>query len=437
MRVGIAIAFLFCSFLLAQTTANKGASLDELLNLLQQNREIKQAEFEEEIAQFKQKEAQAKNFGSLDLQIQMIRSNDPLTVFGMKATGRSIELADMSIDNLNYPSVRSAYNSKLVYSLPIYTGNKISTYEKIAKKLSKLAALDKKALIVEKKYELKKSYYSIVLLDNLIEQMKTILQNTKILKQSTKKLLEEGYATKTDLLQVEARLEEINALLSQLDTNRQLAYHFLRFLTASNVSKIEHPKAKVDFKDYANDEILSKNLMLQKAKVGVDITKDKINLSTSEYLPQIGLIAEYGSSDEKFLNNFKEHDYYTFGLGFKLNLFSGGATKYAHESAKIDYAKQKLSLAHAKEAIVLQAEQIRTNIKNYNAKLRSLYKESLYKKEIFENYKKSYTQHYGSMIDILIHQSKYIESLMNIEEVENKKYEEIFKFEKLIDGGQL
>jgi len=416
-------------------------NLDGLLNLVKQNKEIKISEFKRQMSVFDFKKTKALDYGTLDLNIQGLRTDHSGAIFGMKLNERVVKGADLNPASnfaaINYPEDRSSWESKLTFSLPLYTGNKISAYKKITKELITISTLDKQNLINKKQFEVKKGFYSIVLIEELIIQIGTIKTNTEFLRNSVNELKIEGYATKTDLLLIDARLAEIDSLLHQLNTNKELALHFVSFLTSKKIDGITYTKDNLIFTNISDDKLLTQNIDIQKAKKAIEIKKNQVLVSSSAYLPEVGLMGEYGSNNENMFGNLKDHDYYMIGVGAKWNIFNGGATNNDYSKAKINLLKQKTTLNYAKEGLLLKADDIRTKIKNLNFKLNSLNKEKAYKKQIFENFKESHKEQRASMNDVLIHQSKYIQTLMKLEENKNLRYEEIFKFETLYNGEEI
>jgi len=420
----------------ANIVTETSMTLEALEKMLPENKDIQLAEFQYQLQRYEKQKADGLSFGTLDISLQGIRTNSPYVIFGTKMIERTIKSTDLSPEALNNPDTRNIYDSKLIYSFPIYSGGKITAYQKIATILEHISSLDKQHKIVEKKALLRQTFYKIILIEKLIEHINTIKENTIFFRNSVVALKNEGYMTKTDILQLEARVEEINNLLYELDTNRELAFHLLRYLTASQVTRIQIPQKEIVFKDVSNQDLLNNNTIIQQAKQAIEIQENQIIIAKADLLPQAGFSVEYGTSDRKLLNNASEHDSYIAGIGFKWNLFNGGITKNAIESAQMAFLQKKVTLSKAQEEIVLNVNDMRTKIKNLTSRIDALNKEKDYKKQVYDNYKESYKEQHSSMLDILTYQSKYIEALVAIEKAENEKYEEIFKFEILMDGEE-
>ncbi|MDP2076478.1 MAG: TolC family protein [Sulfuricurvum sp.] len=136
---------LFVSYAALHATA---LSLNDAIEVLKtQNLEIKAASLDAQSAQRDLKIAQGHSYGSLDFTQTASRSNDAGNVFGFKLSSREAAFGDFGFaqfDNsnpniltlqpkdLNYPGYQNFHQSKLTYSLPLYTGGKLIGYEKIA-----------------------------------------------------------------------------------------------------------------------------------------------------------------------------------------------------------------------------------------------------------------------------------------------------------------
>jgi hypothetical protein len=131
--------------------------------------------------------------------------------------------------NFNYPGYQNYFQTKLTYMVPLYTGGKLSAYGDISEKMEEIKKLDADQMKTEKRYELRKSYYDMALLQNSIDHMKTIHKNISTLERTTKMMIQEGYAKKVDLLEVEARKANVERSLTEMEANKKLLYHYLSF----------------------------------------------------------------------------------------------------------------------------------------------------------------------------------------------------------------
>ena len=421
-----------------------GLSLDDAIKKVKEhNSEIVIAKFNERIKTLEHQAALGANYGSLELSQAALRSNDALNVFGYKLQSREATFADFgfkqfngsnymfSPEDLNNPKDRNHFQTKVEYTLPLYTGGKLEQYGKITKALESMSTLDLEALRLQKIYEIKKSFYAISLLDTYLYNLQLIASNTKKLEAKTAAMMEEGYVKKVDLLEVQNKHSDVERLIAQAEANRALLYHFISFLVDEEVTAIKGHYDEVQDVSITDERILSDNLDIKKAEQGVEISKMNIALAQSAFLPQVGAFANYGSSDDKLMNDFSKNDAYTVGLQVKWNLFNGGSDKNNVEKARVENLKASQQLVLAKKQIALYLKQLQTQIKNDEYEIKSLKNEVDLAHVIYENYAGRYEQKLVSINDVLIKQSEELSKVLRLKEVQNARNEKIFELQKL------
>jgi len=431
-----------------------GLSLPAALEILENNNlEIKSAALDVQSASSDTSIAKGYNFGSLDLTQNVMRSNEAGNVFGFKLSSREATFGDFGFaefdmtgatpksqilatqpKDLNYPGYQNYYQSKLTYMLPIFTGGKLSAYGDIAEKMEEIKKLDSEQMKTEKRYELRKSYYDMALLQSSIDHMKTIHKNISTLERTTQMMVQEGYAKKVDLLEVEARKSNVERSLTEMEANKKLLYHYLSFLLNTPVTEIELPSNDYPTSAISEEDVLSNNTDLKKAAQGLEIRERMVDLAYAPFLPQIGAFAEASSADDTFLGDFNDHKAYTIGAKLSWNLFNGGVDTNSLEKARIEKIKTTTQVELAKKGIALQYDKIRTEIESLNSQVNSLEKELALADQIYKNYEGRYHEHLTSMSDVIIKQSQQIEKVLNLQLVKNQRNERIFALEKLSNG---
>lgn len=451
-----AISRILCASLLLTSCHLQagGLSLNEALDLLhKQNLEIKTADLDRESAENDVDIARGYHFGSLDFTQTFSRSNDAGNVFGFKLSSREATFGDFSADefvanqmagapdlytkppkHLNYPGYHNYYQSKLTYMLPLFTGGKLSAYSDIAEKMEKIKQLDAAQVKTEKSYELRKSYYDMALLQNSINHMNVILGNISTLERTTQMMIQEGYAKKVDLLEVQSKKANVERSLTEMEANKKLLYHYISFLLNQNVTEIELPRNDYPVSAIDESNVLTNNIDLQKASEGLGVRESMVDLAYAPFMPQVGAFAEASSADDTLFGDFGDHKAYTVGAKLTWNLFNGGVDKNSLEKAQIERLKTKTQVELAKKGIALQYDKIRTEIESLDAQVKSLEKELELADQIYRNYEGRYHEHLASMSDVIIKQSQQIEKVLNLQMVKNQRNERIFALEKLSNG---
>ncbi len=474
------LIYLFLILATMQLSAGlKNLTLSKALALLERNNlEVKVARYEETMKFYDIAAVKAKNFGSLDLTVMAMRSNDAGNVFGFKMQSREASFADFgfadfmgalgqgvqqsAINNggvpdfasfayglsqngdkilkiqpkdLNYPKARNHYVTKVTYKLPLYTGGMLSNYKKITKKMYEMSKLDTAKVLSLKKYELKKAFYDVALVNNFIANLKRIKRNIAKLKRVIKEMQKEGYALETDYLEVDARLAEVEAMLNEARLNKELAYHFISFLIDRDVSSIKAPRRDPKVPRVTKEIVEARSLDIAKAKLGLKITKDAIEVEKAKFKPQVGAFAEYGYADNKLIpSKISKKDFYTIGIQAKWNLYNGGGDMASLEKAKVNYLKVASQVKLAKKGIWLKVKKLKSEIRSLNNRVRSYAKQYKFAKKVYITYRTKYKEGLVSITELLIKQSKELEILMKLEQFKNKRNAKILELQNVING---
>ncbi len=430
----------------------KNLSLSHAIKMVKKdNLELKISRFNEQIKRYEAKAAEGYQYGKLDATVTGMRSNDAGNVFGFKLQSREATFGDFGFAEfdmsgqtnplpvapqaLNYPEARNHYQTKLSYMLPVYTGGKLTEYERITDSMHRMSKYDTQKLLNEKIFQTKKAFYDISLVENYIRNLFKIIQNINRLENIVKNMQKEGYAQNIDLLEVEARKAEAESMHNQAKLNKDLAYQFLSFLLNKEVSSIKKVNDMARMPRVSISELEANNLDIQKALLGLQITEMAVNVEKSNFHPMVGGFAEYGSADDELWNDFSGKDSYTMGVQVKWNLFSGGTDKANLEKAKVNRLKVKDQVALAKSGIALKVKKLQTEILSQSADVKSYKKQLHFAKKVYENYSARYEEGIVSISDVLIKQSKELEILLKLLSVKNKRNTKIFELNSILNVG--
>jgi outer membrane protein TolC len=456
----------------------KRVTLTKALSMLnERNLEVKISKFEEAIKRYEHKAVRAKSYGTLDLTYTALRSNDAGNVFGFKVQSREANFADFGFADfmgalgqgvmqsaqmnngvpsfplftqglnqngnkilaiqpkaLNYPKPRNHFIAKLAYKVPLYTGGMLKEYRTITKKLYRMSKLDTQKVLSLKRFEVKKTFYDIALVNSFIANLNKIKHNIRKLEIVIKEMKKEGYAVETDYLEVDSRLAEVEAMLEEARLNKRLAYQFLSFLVDRKIDSIIAPKRVPRTPRVTKRIVEAKSLDIAKAKLGLNITKHAVAVEKAKTKPQVGAFVEYGFADNSVIPISTKKDFWTVGMQAKWKLYNGGADKANLEKAKLKYLEVATQVKLAKKGIWLKASKLKSEIRSLQGRVRSFQKQYKFATRVYLTYKEKYKLGIVSITDLLIKQSKQLEMLMKLLKVKNERNAKILELQSVING---
>lgn len=423
---------------------------DAMKKLHTNNLELKISRFHEQMKAYEASAAKGHHFGKLDLSVIGMRSNDAGNVFGFKLQSREATFGDFGFaefnpanpnilnvqpEALNYPEARNHYQTKISYMLPIYTGGKLTEYGRITEAMQRMSQYDTQKLLNEKVFQTKKAFYDISLVENYILNLSKVIKNIDQLEKIVKSMKTEGYAQEIDMLEVQARRSEAQSMYNQAQLNKDLAYQFLSFLLNEEISSIVKVSDMALMPNLNKAEVETSNLDIQKALLGLEVTKMALSVEKANYLPTIGAFGEYGSADNELWNEFSDKDAYTVGIQLTWNIFNGGIDDANLEKAKVNYMKVQHEVSLAKSGIALQVKKLETEILSKDADVKSYQKQLEFAEKVYGNYQSRYKEGIVSISDVLIKQSKQLEVLLKLLTVKNERNTKIFELKSLLNEG--
>ncbi|RRS32723.1 MAG: transporter [Epsilonproteobacteria bacterium (ex Lamellibrachia satsuma)] len=444
--------FLLLTIALPLFAGVKHLSLPHAIEILKKdNLELKISRFNEQMKIYEAKAAKGMNYGKLDATLMAMRSNDAGNVFGFKLQSREATFGDFGFSefdgtnpnilnvqpaDLNYPEARNHFLTKFSYMLPLYTGGKLTEYGHITESLYRMSQYDTQKLLNAKIFQTKKAFYDISLVENYITNLSKIIRNISKLEAIVKNMKKEGYAKDVDLLEVQARRAEAKSMYNQAKLNKDLAYQFLSFLLNTEVGSIKHLHDMAPMPRVNRKALEANNIDIQKAKLGLHISKRAVKVQKANFLPEVGAFAEYGSADNELWNEFRKKDSYTVGVQVKWNLFNGGVDNANLEKAKVNYMLVQDQVRLAKSGIALKVKKLRTEVLSANADIQSYKKQLRFARRVYENYRARYEEGMVSISDVLIKQSKELEMLLKLLTAKNKRNTKVFELDSILNRGE-
>ncbi len=411
-----------------------------LQKTIENNKSLKAKKQDIEKAKMDLEEAKGYSYGELVFNENISRTNHPGYVFGMKLASGEANFGDFGFseflaplgmaisgaangnqpsdmsgllqiqpDDLNKPSARTNFETKISYQVPIFTGYKLDN----GKKMAKLQVLAKSALYNydEKKLTLEvlNAYNGAVAAREFIKATKKAKTATSSFVEFANELFKEGLVTNIDVKQARVYDMGVESNMVEAYNQYELAISYLKFLTSdSEITDIGDFHIIDSSKDHL-PLLQSKGLKTREdikwMELNTQTLKSKIEFEDSKKYPTIGAHVEYGYNNDTFSDFNDEHDYYLGALGLSYTLYDGAVSSSKSQKAKIEYNQALNYFEYMKDGIKLEIEKNYLTLKAKQKVFRQKQKAQKLAAEVLEQSTQMYKNHLINMNDLLMQQA--------------------------------
>lgn len=265
--------------------------------------------------------------------------------------------------------IHNVFFGAVTLTQPVYMGGKIIALNKMAHyaEEARKALADSKASDVV--YAVDAAYWQVVSLRAKKALAESYVNLLDSLRHDVSLLVDQGMATRSDLLAVEVKLNEANVDLTKVDNGVVLSRMALAqicglpvdtpldpvdrepALTASEVAPVAT--------DYNMEDIYARRDDLRALSYAASAGDQQSRVALSSMLPNLALIGSYEFSNPNMFNGFKKRFAGAFSAGAMLTIpiwhWGGNYNKY--RAAKSEALVRRLQLEEAREMIDLQVRQ--------------------------------------------------------------------------------
>lgn len=289
------------------------------------------------------------------------------------------EIAVIPKEAMSY-DIHNVFAGAFTLTQPIYMGGQIRALNKIAGFGEKIAAAMSNNVAQEIIYSVDEAYWTVVSLKEKKRLAESFVSLTDSLSRNVKIMLEEGVATKSDLLAVEVRANEAGIALVKVGNGLELS----RMALAQICGLPPTDAMQLEDEDFNStnlervapisnmEDVYSRRQDLEIVRQSINLLQSRENLELSSMLPKIALIGAYSFSNPNLNDGFKRK----FGGGFSVGatlqvpIWHWGGDYKRYKAAKSTTTAQRLLLEDLEEKVQLQVSQAQFSLdeaqKTYN-----------------------------------------------------------------------
>jgi len=264
--------------------------------------------------------------------------------------------------------IHNVFFGAVTLTQPIYMGGKIVA-------MNKLADINKEASVALQQneaqnviYAVDAAYWTVVSLKAKHALAKSFVNLLDTLDRNVRLMVDQGVATRSDLLSVDVKLNEANVDLLKVENGLSLS----RMALAQICGLPVHSDMKVE--DEGNDEINTRAEIatsydmqqvyasrpdLRALELATSAARQEKRVALSGMLPNVALIGAYSFSNPNMFDGFKKRFSGAFSVGVmvKIPIWHWGGDYNRYKAAASGETIMRLKLEDAREMIDLQVSQ--------------------------------------------------------------------------------
>lgn len=301
---------------------------------------------------------------------------DLTAAFGL--LGQKLDGVGQSITDAFRTDNRNMAGAAVMLTQPLYMGGKISAYNRITQYSEYVAGQKLRAETQNIILEVDKAYWQVVSLvskHKLATSYRDMLQQLEV---DVQKMVEQGVATRSNVLTVSVKLNEAEMTLSKVEDGLILSRMLLCQLCGLPLD------ANPRLADELSDEISTQSAditpdvetamterpelcMLEKAQ---DIYREKVKVERAKLLPTLALTGGYMVTNPNLYNGFEKKFRGNWAVGVMLAVPIFDLSAYHKiDATRAEASVAKLRTEEAREKIALQVTQSAFNVNEANRKL--------------------------------------------------------------------
>lgn len=297
---------------------------------------------------------------------------NPYTGQPVMADGQPVpsQVALLPKDALTF-DIHNVFAGALTLTQPIFMGGKIVALNKLADAGKEAAAALRDRADDNIVYDVDASYWLVVSLKAKERLAVSYVELLDTLRYNVTRLLDEGLATKSDLLSVDVKLNQGNVDLTKVRNGLALARMSLAqkcglpidspMQLADENGPVEVTMADEEVPALDMHGVYERRNDLRALRAAVKASDAESSVALSSMLPNIALVGAYSFSTPNMFDGFKNKvgGMFSVGVMASVPLWHWGGNYYKYKAAKTRSHIASLEVEDAKELIDLQVHQAR------------------------------------------------------------------------------
>jgi outer membrane protein TolC len=338
---------------------------DLLQKVYEKNLQIKIAEKTYQAAKSDYEQSNALFLPNISVSHTGIVTTNPLMAFGSKLNQEILTASDFNPALLNDPARTQNFASKIEIQQPLI--NLDGVYARQAAK-SKIEAYQLQTERTKEylEFEISKSYMQLQLAYRALKVLEKANTTGKSNLKLVQNYFQQGLLQKTDLLNVQVRVNEITNQLQYAKSSIQNTSDYLAFLLNED-SKNKIFKPSEELENMISVEIINPTLSdnrkdIQAMSKSTNAYQQMLLSSKMNFFPRINAFGNYEMYDKNFLGTLAKG--YLVGAQISWNVFDGYKSIGKMNKAKADFQKAEVETEQYKKQSQLELNKTNRQLQN-------------------------------------------------------------------------
>ncbi|MBR5074103.1 MAG: TolC family protein [Bacteroidales bacterium] len=314
--------------------------------------------------------------------------------------------------------VHNIFAAGIGFTQPIYLGGKIRELYNIAKTTEEMARLQTDNRQEELIISVDQAYWTTVSLLNKKKLAESYVELLTKLEKNIQAAIDQGVATRGDLLNVKVKLNEANLALTRATDGVALSKMALFRVCGLDLDgdfgladeDISQGQAQELDPAYNKAQAIDNRFEIKELENLSKISRSQVNIARSRFLPNIAASVNYLTTNPNTFNGFenKFKGMFTAGVAITIPIFHFGDRIYTLRAAQSEERMVSHRIDEAKELINLQVTQANFKVREANKKLEAAQSNISAAEENLRLAELSYKEGLISVTDLLAAQTAWI-----------------------------
>ena len=264
-------------------------------------------------------------------------------------------------------NIHNVFAGALTITQPIYMGGKIKAMNDMARYATELARSQYDTQSDEVIYNVDVAYWQVVSLKAKQRLAESYVSLVESLNKDVQRMVDEGVATKSNLLSVNVKLNEANVDLTRVNNGLTLSKMHLAQLCGMPVNgdfvladeNRESVPVTLRATNFNMADVYAKRNEIHSMELATKIFDSKARAERAAMLPKLAAMAMYSVTNPNSFHGFENKFGGAFSVGatFQIPLWHWGGLSNKYKQAQTEAKIKRLELADVKDKIELQVNQ--------------------------------------------------------------------------------